>query len=180
MPNMSIALIGYRGSGKSQVAPRVAERLGWSWIDADDEIERRAGQSIAEIFAKHGEPAFRDLESQVLADLAARPQMVLALGGGAVLRPANRQVLVDNQCAVVWLKASAETLWQRISADTTTSQRRPNLTSGGGLGEVENLLAQREPLYAESAQLSVDTEGKSPGDVAREIVEWHRARWPGV
>ena len=171
---MTLALIGYRGSGKSRVAPLVATLLGWSWIDADDEIERRSGQSIAEIFDQQGEPAFRDLESDVLADLAARPSMVLALGGGAVLRAANRQSLVDHRCAVVWLKATPETLWQRISADSATQGRRPNLTRAGGLAEVQKLLAERESLYAECAHVTIDTEGKSPDCIAAEIVAGYR------
>ena len=90
---MNLVLIGLRGTGKTTVARLIAERLGWPWFDADAEIEARAGKSIAEIFAAEGEPAFRDRESQVVADLAQRDHSVLALGGGAVMRPANREAI---------------------------------------------------------------------------------------
>ena len=90
---MNLFLIGYRGSGKTTVARRVAERLGWKWLDADVELERRAGQSIKQIFADSGEAAFRDLESAVVKDLARLEGHVIALGGGAVMREENRAAL---------------------------------------------------------------------------------------
>ncbi len=83
---MNLLLIGYRGSGKTAVGRIVAQRLGWDAIDADEVLEGRARKSIAQIFADDGEPAFRDLESQVLSDLIARERQVLSLGGGVVLR----------------------------------------------------------------------------------------------
>ncbi len=169
---MSFALIGYRGSGKSTVARLLADRWGWRAVDADDEIERRAGQSIAEIFASSGEGSFRDLECAVLRDLVPRPSIVLAAGGGAVLREENRGLL--KQCEyVVWLTASAATLYDRIGADATTAARRPPLSDRGGLAEVETLLAEREPLYREVADAVVDTEGRRSQDVAELIA----ARW---
>lgn len=173
---MFIALIGYRGSGKSNVAPLVADQLGWTWIDADDEIERRAGKTIAAIFAEDGENAFRDLESTVLSDLIAKDRIVLALGGGVVLRPENRTSLGGGDGWVVWLRASPATLAERINADATTAARRPNLTAKGGLEEIESLLEKRSPLYQECANLIVDTEGKSPEQVAGEIVAWFKTR----
>jgi shikimate kinase len=173
---MFIALIGYRGSGKTNVAPLVAARLGWSWIDTDDEIEQRAGKSIAAIFADDGESAFRDWESEVLSELVSRDRTVLALGGGMVLRAENRAKLCDGRGAIVWLKAAPRTLQQRIVADVTTSARRPNLTASGGLLEIQLLLNHREPLYQECADLTVDTEGKSPAAVADEIVGWFQRR----
>ena len=84
---MILTLIGYRATGKTTLAGLLAERLGWDWIDADVEIERRAGKSIACIFAEDGEPAFRDLEAQVIADLCRRDRLVLAAGGGAPCGP---------------------------------------------------------------------------------------------
>src|SRR5690349_19504934 len=99
----SVALIGYRGSGKTTVAQRLAMLLAWDLCDADVELELLAGKSIAAIFADDGEQAFRDLESTVVADLCARRQAVIALGGGAVLRPANRAAI--KRCgAVIWLQ----------------------------------------------------------------------------
>jgi shikimate kinase len=90
---MNIALIGYRGTGKTTVAQQLALRLGWDWVDADVELELRAGKSIAAIFADDGESAFRDLEATTLDDLIRRDRTVLALGGGIVLRPENRALL---------------------------------------------------------------------------------------
>lgn len=165
---MNIYLIGYRGSGKTTVARALAEKLGRPWFDADVELERAAGRTIKEIFATDGEGAFRDLETQTLQTLAATDDRVLALGGGVILRPANRELLANG--FTVWLKATPETLWKRISGDPTTSERRPNLTAGGGLAEVERLLAERTPLYAACARIVIETEGKSPDELAAEIL----------
>jgi shikimate kinase len=139
-------------------------------VDADEELERRAGRTIREIFARGGEAEFRELESAVLSDLLQQDGMIVALGGGAVLRPENRLLIRGDNNKVVWLQASASTLHQRIEADATTSARRPNLTFGGGLEEVKRLLALREPLYRECAKFSVDTEGKTPEQIAAEVV----------
>lgn len=88
---MTITLTGYRGTGKSSVAPLLADRLGWSWIDADAEIERRAGQSIRDIFAAGGEPEFRRQERAVMVDLLSRDRLVIASGGGAILNEQTRR-----------------------------------------------------------------------------------------
>ncbi|MBL9162845.1 MAG: shikimate kinase [Planctomycetaceae bacterium] len=165
----SIALIGYRGSGKTAVAQALAARLGWDWVDADVEVELRAGKSIAAIFADDGETRFRDLEAIVVDLLALRQRTVLALGGGAILREVNRKAI--RRCgAVVWLQASVATLERRIAADPSTAARRPSLTASGGPAEIPRLLAERTPHYRACATLEVDTEGKTPSDIADEIV----------
>src|SRR5262245_13627410 len=117
---MLLALIGYRGSGKTAVARLLAARLAWTWVDTDVEVELRAGKSIAAIFADAGEPRFRDLEAQVIGEVAERDRLVLALGGGAVLRPETRDLL-KRSAKTVWLTASPDTLWARIQADATTA-----------------------------------------------------------
>jgi shikimate kinase len=132
------------------------------------ELERRTGRSIREIFAESGEQAFRDLESAVVADLAGLDRHILALGGGAVLRAQNRQAMVGRG-KVVWLKATPETLAARIAADPTTTARRPNLTGQGGLEEIRQLLASREPIYQACADLAVDAAGDSPENIAQQI-----------
>jgi shikimate kinase len=165
-----VALIGYRGTGKSTVARHLALALGWDWIDADVELELRAGKTISAIFADDGELAFRGLESQVLADLVRRERVVLAAGGGVVLREANRKLLKEF-ARVVWLQASAETIVARIATDATTSGRRPNLTVRGGADEVIQLLRERLPLYEQCADLTIDTEQRTPGEIAAEIVQ---------
>ncbi len=165
----TIALIGYRGTGKTTVAQLLAQQLGLEWVDADVEVERRAGRSIATIFADAGEAAFRDLEADVVRQLCQRHNTVLAFGGGAVLRQQNRHHLTTCQ-AVVWLQASAATIAQRIAGDPTSTQRRPNLTNQGGRQEIEQLLAIREPIYASCATLTVDTNQRGPAEIAHEIV----------
>jgi shikimate kinase len=166
---MNLVLVGYRGTGKSTVARLVALRLGWEWLDADVEVELRAGKSIAAIFAAEGETAFRDLESEVLRSLVGRQRLVLAAGGGAVLRPENRLIL-RQLGKVVWLKADAPTIQERLVADETTAARRPHLTASGGLAEIVELLTRREPLYRETCDFEIDTVGRSPGEIAEEIV----------
>jgi shikimate kinase len=167
---MTLVLIGYRATGKTTLARLLAERLGWDWIDADVEIERRAGKSIARIFADDGEPAFRDLEADVIADLCQRPRLVLAAGGGAPMRAESRRAM-RAAGTVVWLKANPRTIHARMSDDATTTTRRPNLTDKGGLEEIVGLLARREPVYRQSAHLEVDTEGKAPDEIATEILD---------
>jgi shikimate kinase len=167
---MNIVLIGYRGTGKSTVGSLVASQLGMPLVDADEELERRAGQTIRDIFASGGEAAFRDLEAALLVGLLAGDQRVVALGGGVVLRPENRSLIRQAKNCVIWLQADANTLDRRISADTSTSQRRPNLTASGGLEEIERLLAVREPLYRECAQFAINTEGKTAEQIAAEVV----------
>lgn len=163
----SIYLIGYRGTGKSTVARQLAEQLEAQAVDSDELIAQRAGCSIAEIFAQQGEPAFRDLEQQVVAELAAGEPQVVALGGGAVLREANRQAIAG--APVVWLQASPAVLAQRLAADSISASQRPSLTRAGLLGEIEQVLTERTPVYRQCATFEVDTEGRSPAEVAEVI-----------
>ena len=167
---MNLILIGYRATGKTTLARLLARRLGWDWIDADVEIERRADKSIARIFAEDGEPAFRDLEGEVIADLCRRERLVLAAGGGAPMREASRRAMRESG-QVVWLLAEPETILARMSADPTNPDRRPDLTDRGPLEEIIHLLGQREPIYRQSAHLQVDTEGKTPEQLAAEILD---------
>jgi shikimate kinase len=166
---MNVYLIGYRGTGKTTVAKILAARGDFCWLDTDQEIERRTGKTIAQIFADDGEGGFRDLESAVVAELSRRDRLVLALGGGAVLREENRRAIGSG--TVIWLQASAETIFARISADAETARRRPNLTPTGGLQEIRELLLRRAPIYRQCTNFAVDTEGKSPEQVAQDILE---------
>lgn len=169
---MSISLIGYRGSGKTSVARPLAARLGWNWADADEVLERQAGMTIREIFAAEGEPGFRRREREIIEELLARPDLVLAAGGGAILNADTRR---DLRAAgpVVWLRAPAKTLEGRIAGDATTAARRPNL-AGGGLSEIEELLSRRAPLYQECASLTIDTDGLTVDQIVDQILTFLR------
>lgn len=161
-----IFLIGYRGSGKTTVARLLAEKLGWKWLDADAVLEERAGKSIRQIFADDGETAFRDLESAVLRELCTLEQHVIATGGGVVLREENRACLKHG--AVIWLKAPADILWQRMQNDATTRERRPDLAQGG-LAEIEEMLRVRERLYDKCQTLTVDVGSRTAEEAVEEI-----------
>ena len=174
MPPDRLILIGYRGSGKTTVGRLLAGRLGWDFADADDHIEAAAGKSITDIFASEGEAGFRDREASALGELCQKPRLVIATGGGAVLRPANRELLRASGF-VVWLRVPPETAWVRLQTDPTTAARRPNLTAAGGIDEVRALLAAREPLYRETADLVVDADAPSPEAVAAAIL----SAWTG-
>jgi shikimate kinase len=166
---MNLILIGYRGTGKSTVARLVAARLGWEWVDSDAEIEREAAETIAEIFAREGEAGFRAREAEVVARLLTGDERVIALGGGAVLSAETRRRLAGSG-RVVWLTAAAETIHRRLAADPATATGRPSLTLAGGMPEIRELLAQRQPLYQQCANLVVDTDNKDPAAVAEEIL----------
>ncbi len=161
-----IFFVGYRGSGKTTVGRLLAAKLRWEFVDADILLEERAGQTIREIFANEGEPAFRDRESQVLQDIARRDRVVVSTGGGVILRPANCELLRTG--LVVWLNAPPELLWQRQQADATTLDRRPNLAQGG-LSEVRALLSAREPLYRACANVAIETADLAPEQIADQI-----------
>lgn len=168
-------LTGYRGTGKTSVGAVLARRLGVPLIDLDRTVEQAAGRTIREIFAAGGEEAFRDAESESLAKIAREEHAVVALGGGAILRPINRQQIRDSgRC--FWLDADANTLVQRITADTTTTDSRPALTRMDPRDEIRELMTIRRPLYQEVSDHRIDTVGKTVEQVADEIVEWLGSR----
>ena len=162
-----LVLIGYRGTGKSTVGRILAGRLRRTFLDCDLEIEARANRSIRAIFTELGEPAFRDWEERTLAELTvASPAAVLATGGGAILREANRRRLRDFGF-VAWLTAHPSVLAHRLEADRRGLAGRPALTSVGTLDEIVQVLAARSHLYAGLADAVVPTDGRS-----------RRTRWP--
>jgi shikimate kinase len=175
-PNHLFFLIGPRGSGKSIVAPLLAGELGWDWLDADEVLEKRYGQSIRAIFAVEGEAGFRDKEAAVLAELCRLKRYIIATGGGVVLRENNR-ALLHASGRIVWLRADVETLWQRVQADGSTAERRPPLTVGGR-AEMDEILRLREPLYRQCADLIVDTTGRAPAEIVADILRWAKQSEP--
>lgn len=168
-----LILIGYRATGKTSLARLLGERLHLAAVDTDVVIEQRAGKTIAEIFAQDGEPVFRDCESQVIAELLRGETMIVATGGGLPLREENRELLKQHG-HVVWLKASPETIHRRMSGDPGTEDTRPQLTTLPPLEEISHLLEKRRPIYAEIADLELDTETATLPELANQIAEWYQ------
>lgn len=159
---MNIWVAGMPGSGKSTVGRLLAERVGRRFVDADGEIERRSGRSLADLVDEAGEAAFREVESEVVRDLAAEDGLVVGCGGGAVLDPANRRVM-QRSGTVIFLQAPLETLSERIR----TSGPRPLVGDGSTL---EALWSERAPAYAAAADHVVDATG-TPEEVAARVAE---------
>lgn len=172
---MHLYLVGYRGSGKTTLAKQLAVELNLPWYDSDQEVERSEKATIREIFEKHGETGFRDREVASIDRLSQQSDSVIALGGGAVLRPKNRQTLKRTGYCV-WLTAQPEELFRRIQGDSATAENRPALTALGGYDEIMTLLARREPLYREVADKTVETEKIPPDELVKQIANWYRQR----
>ena len=166
----SLILIGYRGTGKTTVARKLADRLGIPVFDSDSEIEHQAGKNIAEFFAQEGESAFRDLEESVIAEILARQTpLVLATGGGAILRVNTRDRLRQTG-RVIWLTATPDTILQRITNDAASKTMRPNLTSLPIMEEIVTVLKQRHLLYVETAHKTIDTDFRTTDEIVRTIL----------
>lgn len=161
MAQKRIYLVGFMGAGKTTVGRRLAKRLGWKFIDLDEEIERREGRAVAEIFKEHGERHFRDLERACLKELSSSPHSVIAMGGGAFIEPDNRE-LAGKTGLTVWLKVSFAKIGARVKIDGT----RPNFTDPE---KAERLYHSREPHYAQ-ARLHISTDEGSPDSIVEEII----------
>jgi shikimate kinase len=168
---MNLYLIGYRGSGKSTVAPLLAARLKWNWLDTDQIIQSLRGRMIDQIFAEGQEAEFRRAETSALQSVCKRTRTVVALGGGAPVSEANRQLLASSG-RVVWLRAAADVLHARIERDQFSAQLRPSLTGLSPKDEVRQLLAERTSAYEACADYSVDTDKMSPDQIADQIAHW--------
>lgn len=150
--NRTVVLVGMMGSGKTAVGTQLARICAVPFLDSDAEIERAATMSIAEIFARDGEPFFRLKESQVIARLLGGPPGVLSTGGGAWLQPQNRAA-IDAVGVSVWLRADEALLWQRVRHKTT----RPLLQTENPRATLAAPCAARNPVYA-LAEVTVDAE----------------------
>jgi shikimate kinase len=169
-PGRGLALIGCRGTGKSTVGRILADRVNRTFLDADLEIEARAGRSIGAIFADWGEPVFRDWEERTLAELTEMfPTAIVATGGGAVLREANRRRIRDFGF-VVWLTALPSVLARRLEFDEAGGAGRPALTPLGTNSEIAQVLEARKPLYQSLADIVIETDLQSPDQVAAAIL----------
>ncbi len=169
MPAGNLILIGYRGCGKTCVGRELAGRLHWAFVDTDTLIEAAAGQCIRDIFTQAGKAHFRKLERQVIAEVTAATDQVIAVGGGAVLSPTNRAAL-RRAGVCIWLTAPATELYRRLEADPRSGTTRPALTARGGLAEVRHLLAQRRPLYAALADHVVPTQARPIAEVVTAVL----------
>ena len=177
---MMIALTGFMGSGKTTVGKVLADFLGCPFMDLDDLVVKKAGKSIPDIFAQDGEPAFRQLEAQVLrktVEKYAESTAVLALGGGAVLAPSSA-ALLHEKTVCIYLRASLETLLARLEGETAgrpllqeiPDQVGDDVMPGPDRVSVSARLAAREPIYEKTAHVVIDTDGLSPDEVADEII----------
>ncbi|TFG75848.1 MAG: shikimate kinase [Thermodesulfobacteriales bacterium] len=160
----NIFLVGFMGAGKSTVGSILADKIGYGYCDADKFIEEQAGTTITQIFAEHGEPYFRDLESESLEALATKEKLVVATGGGVVQRDRNWDAMKRNGITV-YLKASVETIWERIKDDTS----RPLLQVENPVETARELLNKRTPRY-EEADIIISTDELSLQQVAEEVL----------
>jgi shikimate kinase len=162
----SIVLIGMMGVGKSSIGRRLGSRLGVPFVDADTEIERAAGMSIADIFARHGEAAFRSGEARVIARLLNGGPQVLATGGGAVMNEATR-ALIKERGVSIWLSAELDLLLRRISK---RKAERPMLQTDDPAATLRDLLTTRQPIYAQ-ADITVQSRDVPHDAIVTEIIE---------
>lgn len=169
--NQRIFLVGPMGAGKSTIGRVLARRLDLEFVDSDRVIESRCGVRIPMIFELEGEEGFRTREAQAIDALTQLPRIVLATGGGAVLRAESRAHLRDRGF-VVYLHASPSVLWNRTRGD----RNRPLLQTSDPRARIEVLYEQRDPLYRETAHAIVETGKPSPTTVAEQIAALVRAR----
>lgn len=160
-----IFLVGPMGAGKTTIGKHLAQSLGMTFNDSDQEIQRRTGVDIPTIFEYEGEEGFRQREAQAIEDLTQLDNQVLATGGGAVVRAENRQHL-SARGIVFFLACSPKQQYERTYRD----RNRPLLQNEDPLGRLTDLMVEREPLYKETADYTVSTEGRSASAVSNEIL----------
>jgi shikimate kinase len=154
------------GGGKSTVGKRLAQRLGVPFVDCDERIEQLTGRTVGALFEAEGEARFRDREAEVLAGLVGGGEGVVATGGGAILRAANRTLLREHTVPI-YLHTSVDELWRRVRRN----RRRPLLQVSDPRGRLEAMYRERHPLYEEVAALIVGTGAPPIGEVVEQIVE---------
>ena len=164
--NQNIFLIGLMGAGKTTIGRQIASELSLDFYDSDHEIEERTGVTITHIFDIEGESGFRKRETTVLDELTLKKGIVLATGGGAILKSENRQFLMSRG-TTIYLYASIETLVERTSKD----RNRPLLQIGNPQTKLEELFEVRDPLYRETADVIIDTGKDSVRLSLKEILE---------
>jgi len=166
VPRRTLVLVGLMGAGKSSVGRRLATRLELPFVDADQEIETAAGMTIPEIFARHGEPAFRDGERRVIARLLGDPVHVLATGGGAFMDERTRTA-IGARAISIWLRAELDELVRRVSRRTD----RPLLKGDDPRAVLERLMAERYPVYAQADVTVPSSSGSTEETVERILAQ---------
>ncbi len=166
---MNIYLVGYRCCGKSSLGKLLAERLNWSFVDIDARLVAQTGQAIATIVNTRGWHHFRRLEQGCMAAVAAGQHQVVATGGGVVICGENVKAMKASG-VVVWLRASATTIRERMLNDPQTADQRPALTQGVAGDEIESVLAERTPLYRAAGDIELDTAHGSIDFLVRDLV----------
>jgi shikimate kinase len=161
---VNLALVGFMGTGKTATGRLVAEQLHFEFLDTDELIQARTGRTIADIFATSGEPAFRELERDVVSELAGRIRTVISTGGGLPANPANLAAL-KTHALVVWLCASPEKIWERVR----NQSHRPLLHDPDPQRKIRELLELRTPFYHQ-ADVLINTDQRSAREVAQQIV----------
>ena len=164
--NRHIYLIGFMGCGKTSVSIAMNQLYGKNIVEFDDRIIAKEGRSINQIFAESGENYFRDLETEMLKELADEDNIIVSCGGGMVLREENRRLMKENG-VIIWLDATPETILDRVKDDDS----RPNLKGKKNVKDIKALKNKRADAYAEAADIKVDTDGKTIREVAKEIYE---------
>ena len=165
---MHIILIGYRGTGKTSVGRKLAEKLKLPFYDTDQMIIDRIGKTIKEWVEEKGWESFRQEEKAVIRVISSLDCGVIALGGGAVMDPENREVL-RQKGLIVWLTADVQTIIKRMKSDPDNKDNRPPLSEKDWENETQELLTQRSPVYQGLADFSIDTDGKNIEGVTEEI-----------
>ena len=164
-----VILTGYRATGKTCIGKILADLLDFRFIDTDEAIEKRQGESIAEMVDRGGWELFRRQEENMLYELANRSHIVIATGGGAVMHETAWKKLRQNALAV-WLTADVKTICQRLDSDDDTEDQRPALTEMGTMDEIAMVLSMRQPLYEKSSDLKIETDSKTVEEVAEYIL----------
>lgn len=166
MERENIYLIGFMGTGKSTVSNCLHEQYGMEQVEMDEEIAKREGRSIADIFAREGEAYFRELETGLLHSLSSRGNVVVSCGGGTAMRECNVREM-KKRGRVVLLLAKPETVYERVH----TCHDRPLLEGNMNVDYIKSLIDARMPRYEAAADITVHTDGRSAEDICREIVD---------
>ncbi|MGO9136513.1 MAG: shikimate kinase [Syntrophales bacterium] len=165
---MHIVLIGYRGTGKSAVGKKLADKLHMPFYDTDELVERGAGRSIRDMVVEEGWAYFRKRESEIVRKLAHLQRGVVATGGGAVMDEGNCDILKKHGL-LIWLRADVLTTVERMRGDETSEERRPSFLHYGTFRETEDVLKERLPVYRGLADFSLDTKDKNIDEIVNAV-----------